>query len=137
MSKTMPLKCAAPNCEKTFPRKPTSRRGRTPSYCGRRCRQRAYRARGGVTNWNSEATAIISAMPGQGSGGATNCENLSNVRNVLQGPKSRPSVSIRNPSVTLLGGGQRTPWTGYKLDRATREAILYAEVGPLRKIVAA
>jgi hypothetical protein len=37
----------------------------------------------------------------------------------------------------LLGSGQCTPWTGYKLDRATREAILYAEVGPLRKIVEA
>jgi hypothetical protein len=35
--------------------------------------------------------------------------------------------SERAPSVPL-GSGQRTPWTGYKLDRATREAILYAEV---------
>ena len=29
---------------------------------------------------------------------------------------------------------RREPWTGYKLDRATREAILYVEVGPLWKL---
>lgn len=42
-------------------------------------------------------------------------------------------TSSANPSVTLLGSGQRTPWKGYGLDAATREAILHAEVGPLRK----
>src|SRR5215204_5596740 len=43
-------------------------------------------------------------------------------------PETRPTSPERAPSVTLLGSGQRTPWTGYKLDKATREAILYAEV---------
>jgi hypothetical protein len=45
--------------------------------------------------------------------------------------KTAPSTTDRAPSVTLLGNGQRTSWTGFKLDRETREAILYAEVGLL------
>ena len=48
--------------------------------------------------------------------------------NVAIEPETAPTSPERAPSVTLLGSGQRTPWTGYKLDRATREAILYAEV---------
>ncbi len=40
-------------------------------------------------------------------------------------------IPDRAPGVTLLGGGQRTSWRGYKLDRKTWAAILDAEVGPL------
>src|SRR4051812_39914273 len=49
-------------------------------------------------------------------------------------PETTPSVTVRGSSVTLLGSGARTPWTGYLLDRATREAILHAEVGPLQRL---
>ena len=131
MSKPEPTKCAAPNCEKPIARKVPSRRGREQSYCGRRCRQRAYRARGGVTNCRDDRAAIISASPTRGSGGVTNEEKKINIVSGLQTPKTRPSLCNRAPSVTLVGSGQRTPWTGYALDRATREAILYAEVGAL------
>ena len=131
----MPTKCAAPNCATIIPRKSPSRRGRAKAFCGRRCRQRAYRARG-VTNCRHEAGAIISVAPTRGSGGVTNSEKFFNDSSALQGEKSRPSVLNRGASVTLLGCGPRTPWRGYRLDRATREAILYAEIGPLRKVAA-
>jgi hypothetical protein len=43
-------------------------------------------------------------------------------------------IADRASGVTLLGSGQRTPWRGYAIDRATWAAILHAEVGPLQAL---
>jgi hypothetical protein len=63
-----------------------------------------------------------------------NCEKNINSISELQASKSGPRLAERAPSVTLLGSGPRTPWTGCKPDRKTWEAILYAEVGPLTQL---
>ena len=115
--------CAAPSCGRPVPRKDRRRRGPNNKYCGPRCRQRAYRSR--------NATPRISRFSTHDTGGVTNCGKIINDLNEVQASKSRPSLAERAPSVTLLGGGPRTPWTGYKLDRKTWEAILYAEVARL------
>ena len=45
-----------------------------------------------------------------------------------------PRLARKRPRLTRGAFcGPRTPWTGYKLDRRTWEAILYAEVAPLQQ----